>query len=293
MPQSTLSPATVTAWRERLFSLPQDTELIMTPAEYTAYFPFMENVYKIHGRSANSKDAVRTRTMYFQCRIDERMETLEQNTPITDTTEPTTTADIPLTVDPAVIAADAYVAALLVSSTSSPSPIPAATPPRTRKPRQTHACPVKIKIICSLDAAWEPTRYSIIRTSAAAHSHDLELSDKIVKNPRLLELSAATSVSPLFLVRGGTQQPVVPTAIASVSAIAVPRVPARARRKLDVDHVLDLARRRYEELEEHLPSQLLDDRKRVDAAMRKWVAELQHTISGFLTIPIEPQQYFK
>ncbi|KAK9379870.1 uncharacterized protein V2V93DRAFT_372545 [Kockiozyma suomiensis] len=309
----------IRTWRERLFTV--NSEIVLTPQEYDTFFPYMENVYKIHGRSTNSKDAVRTQTMYFQCRIDVHAtqrgrRRRESVAPSTDNTykeraenqaeadESSKETDRQLSkqnldgeedpghqemvVDPAVVgSSDEYVAVLLAASAlpkdissgdiSSATPLP--PPPvsasssstssaiikrtRNRKPRETHNCPMKIKVVRYLDKDWNADHYSITKSIDTGHTHDLALSDRIVKNNKVLALFDPNRLADRM------------------------RLSARERRQRDLDSALASLRSRYNDLENLLTETYPDDKKRLDTTMRKWVTELQRISDDLVNAPLE------
>ncbi|KAK7207092.1 hypothetical protein BZA70DRAFT_4151 [Myxozyma melibiosi] len=324
---TTPSEEEIRAWRERLFSV--EDEILMTAEEYDTFFPYMENVYKIHGRSTNSKDAVRTQTSYYQCRIDvnatqrgrhkkeqnSREKDLDQNKSESeqaarkesennaessniqqqqhadenidsasqqpeqqhqrqDSLNDDDVTSPQVVVDPAVVASsDEYVAALLAATTPqkdlSTSDHASSSSKRTRhrRPRETLLCPMKIKIVRHLDRDWNPAHYSISRTGEAGHSHDLALSDRIVKNNKVLAL-----FDPDQLVERM-------------------RLSARERRARDLDNALTSIRNRYNELESTLSENFPDDKKRLDTTMRKWIGELQRLTDDLVSAPLDAFYY--
>ncbi|KAK9373698.1 uncharacterized protein V1513DRAFT_417380 [Lipomyces chichibuensis] len=268
----------VVAWRARLFSIAE--ELSLTPEEFDTFFPYVDNVYKIHGRSSNSKLATLTETMYYQCRIDNRAEKASRRQ--------RTTHDLvlnddpnPVPIDPAVVAAsseEVFTAVLLeehnhglsdVASAEQHTESPGRPTKRTRnrKPRETCQCDMKIKVVRSLDENWKPTKYVITRTSEEGHSHDISMSDRIVKNHKVLELM-------------NPDQPVERK-----------RMTAKEKRAYDVDALLQQIQAKYNDLEDSLREKYPNDKKRLDTTMRKWVNELQRTGTQFLAAPLESFLY--
>ncbi|KAK9239019.1 hypothetical protein V1525DRAFT_373711 [Lipomyces kononenkoae] len=268
----------VVAWRARLFSIAE--ELSLTPDEFDTYFPYVDNVYKIHGRSSNSKLATLTETMYYQCRIDNRAEKPSRKQRETDNLV-TNTDSNPVPIDPAVVAAsteEVFTAVLLdeqghgltdVAAAESQIESPERPTKRTRnrKPRETCQCNMKIKVVRSLDENWKPTKYVITRTSEDGHSHDISMSDRIVKNHKVAELM-------------NPDQP-----------IERKRMTAKEKRAYDVDLLLQQIHARYNDLEDSLREKYPNDKKRLDTTMRKWVNELQRTGTQFLAAPLESILY--
>ncbi|KAK9467469.1 hypothetical protein V1512DRAFT_261260 [Lipomyces arxii] len=278
----------VRTWRTRLFSL--DEEITMTPAEYEFYFPFVDNIYKIHGRSSNSKLASLSETMYFQCRIDIRATQAKpkRGGSVVQTSDDSlhmSPSDSTMHIDPAVVASsDAFSAALLNDTSANDESQSQLLPPRmptgagnddnddderpakrmrNRKPRETCVCNMKIKVVRMLDQNWTPQKYIVTRTSGEGHSHDLALSDRIVKNHKLQELF----------------NPDFPS--------EKKRLSARDRRALDVELVLQQIQQKYNEFEERMRLQHPNDKKRLDTTMRKWVNELQRMGDQFTALPVE------
>ncbi|KAK9371347.1 hypothetical protein V1509DRAFT_614390 [Lipomyces kononenkoae] len=268
----------VVAWRARLFSITE--ELSLTPYEFDTYFPYVDNVYKIHGRSSNSKLATLTETMYYQCRIDNRTEKVNRQQRMTQSIVASADADS-VPIDPAVVAAsteEVFTAVLLDEQShgltnDAPAEQQIESPgrptkrTRNRKPRETCQCNMKIKVVRSLDENWKPTKYVITRTSEDGHSHDISMSDRIVKNHKVLELM-------------NPDQPVERK-----------RMTAKEKRAYDVDLLLQQIHARYNDLEDSLRERYPNDKKRLDTTMRKWVNELQRTGTQFLAAPLESLLY--
>ncbi|KAJ8099085.1 hypothetical protein POJ06DRAFT_255905 [Lipomyces tetrasporus] len=268
----------VVAWRARLFSIAE--ELALTPDQFDTFFPYVDNVYKIHGRSSNSKLATLTETMYYQCRIDNRAEKSSRKPKETHSLMPEDDVNS-VPIDPAVVAAssdEVFTAALLeehnhgladVASADQHTESPGRPMKRTRnrKPRETCQCNMKIKVVRNLDENWKPIKYVITRTSEEGHSHDISMSDRIVKNHKVLELM-------------NPDQP-----------LERKRLTAKEKRAYDVEALLQQIHARYNELEDSLREQYPNDKKRLDTTMRKWVNELQRTGSQFLASPLESFLY--
>ncbi|KAK9457795.1 hypothetical protein V1511DRAFT_519770 [Dipodascopsis uninucleata] len=259
-------------WRNKLFTLSED--IIMTPEEWDYYFPYVENVYKIHGRSTNSKQSQLSVTMYFQCRIDRHSSSISNS----KRSKYSHGADLgPQTVSTAE--EEVFTAALLdvPSEQHIPPDVDISTGAsirncsnkrtRNRKPRETCECRMKIKVIKSLNDNWEPISYTITRTSEEGHSHNIDLSDRIVKNRRVQELYHPDQPSDRR------------------------RLTAREKRAFDVEIILHHIQTRYNDLEESLRQQYPNDKRRLDTAMRRWVTELQKSSVQFLESPIESFLY--
>ncbi|KAK9480482.1 hypothetical protein V1514DRAFT_325541 [Lipomyces japonicus] len=300
----------VRAWRERLFAVSQD--IVMTPAEWDFYFPFVDNVYKINGRSTNSKQCQLSETMYFQCRIGSRsahgkgkvnrMESSEISEPersISDVLDPAAVEVDNLTTH---VSADEVFAAALLEDNPTDQHLASAladdhdlqnelashhhmTPnirtnvhldlhqarplkrTRNRKSRESFDCNMKIKVVKTLNEQWEPVSYLLTRSSEFGHTHDIDTSDKIVRNNRVRELFYP-------------DQP-----------YEGKRLTAKERRAFDVEAVLQQVQARYHDLEEGLRQKYPSDKKRLDTTMRKWVNELQRETAQFLSTPIETLLY--
>ncbi|KAK9461346.1 uncharacterized protein V1516DRAFT_624561 [Lipomyces oligophaga] len=272
-------------WRERLFRC--DQEIIMSPQEYKKYFPYVDNVYKIHGKSTSSKEAMRTQTSYFQCRINinGKRARKDREPIISIDSQPHEDRDV-MTVDPAQINSSAYVRSILHSNSSdshgsldrtlhisnqdfvsssldSTVDKDATKRPRKRKIRETIPCKIKIKVVCTLDHTWSPIRYSITRTTDEGHSHSLDQSDKIVKNSKVLALFNPDEL---------------------VDRV---KMTARQRRAHEVETVLNHLRSHYYRLEESFAIQFISDKKKLDTSMRKWVKELQRITSSLESSSVE------